>query len=52
MSICRVDRHASARVMAELGMAFERTATAPAHGQPVRGSAITREQCAAASHRA
>ncbi|MFJ5215422.1 GNAT family N-acetyltransferase [Streptomyces sp. NPDC088354] len=52
VSICHVDHHASARVMAKLGMALDRTTTVPAHGQPVRVTAITREQYAAGSHRA
>ncbi|MFF3564402.1 GNAT family N-acetyltransferase [Streptomyces sp. NPDC002574] len=52
VSVCHVDHHASARVMAKLGMTLDRTTTVPAHGQPVRVTAITRERYAAASHRA
>ncbi|MGW6641443.1 GNAT family N-acetyltransferase [Streptomyces iakyrus] len=44
VSICHVDNHASLRVMAKLGMTYDRTTRVPAHGQPVRVMAITREQ--------
>ncbi|MEU6914815.1 GNAT family N-acetyltransferase [Streptomyces olindensis] len=47
VSICHVDHHASARVMAKLGMAHERTTRVPAHGQPVQVRSLTR-----AEHRA
>ncbi|KUN80129.1 GNAT family N-acetyltransferase [Streptomyces griseoruber] len=35
VSICHVDNHASARVMAKLGMTLDRTTHVPTHGRPV-----------------
>ncbi|MFJ8108811.1 GNAT family N-acetyltransferase [Streptomyces sp. NPDC096132] len=43
VSICHVDNHASTRVMAKLGMTFDRTTRVPAHGQPVQVMSLTRE---------
>ncbi|GAA3542355.1 GNAT family N-acetyltransferase [Nonomuraea rosea] len=48
VSICHVDQHASARVMTKLGMRQERETVVPAHGQPVRVLAITRDEFEAA----
>jgi RimJ/RimL family protein N-acetyltransferase len=44
VSICHVDNHASLRVMTKLGMTYDRTTRVPAHGQPVRVMALTREE--------
>lgn len=44
VSICHVDNHASLRVMTKLGMRYDRTTRVPAHGQPVRVMALTREE--------
>ncbi|MFD8527816.1 GNAT family N-acetyltransferase [Streptosporangium canum] len=44
ISICHINHHASARIMAKLGMRHEREMTVPAHGQRVRVLAITRSE--------
>lgn len=44
VSICHIDHHASARVMAKLGMTFDRTTRVPAHGQPVQVMSLSREE--------
>lgn len=51
MSVHPVENHLFARVMAKLGMTYDRTSTVPGTAQPVRVTAITRERYAAASHR-
>jgi RimJ/RimL family protein N-acetyltransferase len=44
VSIHHPDNAASARVMAKLGMRFDRDTAIPAHGRAARVTAITREQ--------
>ncbi|WP_052848738.1 GNAT family N-acetyltransferase [Streptomyces avicenniae] len=49
VSVCHTENHASARVMAKLGMREERRTAVPATGVPVVVRAITREEYAAAA---
>lgn len=44
VSVCHVDNHASTRVMAKLGMTFDRTTHVPAHGQPVQVMSLSLEE--------
>ena len=46
VSICHVDNEPSRRVMEKLGMRQDRLTSVPAHGQPVRVLAITKEEYA------
>ena len=46
VSICHVDNEPSRRVMEKLGLRQDRLTSVPAHGQPVRVLAITREEYA------
>ncbi|WP_129841944.1 GNAT family N-acetyltransferase [Streptomyces sp. RFCAC02] len=44
VSVCHVDHHASARVMAKLGMRLDRFTTVPGRDTPVRVMALTRAE--------
>ena len=48
VSICHVDNEPSRRVMEKLGLRQDRLTSVPAHGQPVRVLAITRDEYEAA----